>query len=457
LEDGSIALTAASAVASGISYHTSAANYGDGQYLVDNYHPGSGGFHNFDPAGSGALLNIVTVPPGGTLRCVLQWADPFGGSIDDYDLYVVEPVTLTVLASSRTVQNGSQNPVESLKWPNPLSQSVDVGIAIQLVAGAPVALKLMCPSSPSLPLEFASSRFGIFGQAAHPEVIAVAAISAKDPGLNDIEPYSSQGPVQIFFPTPVVRAKPDLGAFDDVTTTVPGFVPFRGTSAAAPHSAAVAALLLSKNIGIPPGQVQRLLTATAVDIGAAGFDSVAGFGRIDASAAINAVPATTTTTVPACTSAGCDDANPCTDDTCDPIAGCQHLANSASCSDGAQCTLGDRCSNGECQPGSPVTAGTVSTLITAQVNASVGDCRGGKRKQVKNVVNPLVQAAKAFSRAEVAGAGTKKWRKKVSAGEKSIGTARSKLTKVQPKLSPPCVADLSQAITAGALADACLH
>jgi hypothetical protein len=103
------------------------------------------------------------------------------------------------------------------------------------------------------------------------------------------------------------------------------------------------------------------------------------------------------------------------------------------------------------------TAGTVSTLITASVNASVSACRTDKRKVVKKVVNPLVQAAKAFSRAEVAGVGTKKWTKKISAGEKSIGNARSKLTKVQAKLSPPCVADLDQAVTAGALADACLR
>jgi predicted nucleic acid-binding Zn-ribbon protein len=102
-------------------------------------------------------------------------------------------------------------------------------------------------------------------------------------------------------------------------------------------------------------------------------------------------------------------------------------------------------------------AGTVSTLIAAGVNASLADCRSDKRKQVKKVANPLVKAAKAFSQAEVAGAGTKKWTKKVSAGEKSIGSARSKLTKTQSKLSAPCVDDLNQAITAGALRDACLR
>jgi hypothetical protein len=48
---------------------------------------------------------------------------------------------------------------------------------------------------------------------------------------------------------------------------------------------------------------------------------------------------------------GCDDANPCTTDACDPIAGCTHGDNSLPCSDGSPCTDGDLCSGGACQPG----------------------------------------------------------------------------------------------------------
>ena len=107
-----------------------------------------------------------------------------------------------------------------------------------------------------------------------------------------------------------------------------------------------------------------------------------------------------------------------------------------------------------CHPGAAVTAGTVSTLINAGVNASLNDCRSSKRKVVKKVVNP---AAKSFSFAELAGVGTKKWTKKVSAAEKSVGRARSKLTKVEGKLSAPCVDALEHAIAAGVLGDTCLR
>jgi hypothetical protein len=44
----------------------------------------------------------------------------------------------------------------------------------------------------------------------------------------------------------------------------------------------------------------------------------------------------------------CDDLNPCTDDSCDPVKGCVHAANKADCTDGNACTQGDHCSMGQC-------------------------------------------------------------------------------------------------------------
>ncbi len=49
----------------------------------------------------------------------------------------------------------------------------------------------------------------------------------------------------------------------------------------------------------------------------------------------------------------CDDGNPCTDDSCN-AAGCQHTFNTAPCEDGNACTTGDTCFNGSCAPGTPV-------------------------------------------------------------------------------------------------------
>ena len=57
----------------------------------------------------------------------------------------------------------------------------------------------------------------------------------------------------------------------------------------------------------------------------------------------------------ACTPVTCpDDANPCTDDACDPAMGCVHLPNTRPCDDASPCTAGDACTGGTCRPGEPV-------------------------------------------------------------------------------------------------------
>jgi len=63
-----------------------------------------------------------------------------------------------------------------------------------------------------------------------------------------------------------------------------------GTSMATPHVAGAVALMLSKNPGLSPRVVDSLLQTTAIELGLSGKDSAYGAGRIDALAAVNAVP-----------------------------------------------------------------------------------------------------------------------------------------------------------------------
>ena len=58
-----------------------------------------------------------------------------------------------------------------------------------------------------------------------------------------------------------------------------------------------------------------------------------------------------------CVSSGtlsCADLNPCTDDSCDPGTGCQFVPNKAPCSDGNACTAPDICAAGSCSAGAGV-------------------------------------------------------------------------------------------------------
>ncbi len=54
------------------------------------------------------------------------------------------------------------------------------------------------------------------------------------------------------------------------------------------------------------------------------------------------------------TTAGCNDSNPCTTDTCSAANGCTFVYNQNTCDDGNKCTLADTCSGGSCVNSTPL-------------------------------------------------------------------------------------------------------
>jgi hypothetical protein len=128
-------------------------------------------------------------------------------------------------------------------------------------------------------------------------VISVGAISALASPWETIEPYSSHGPSTIYTDLGPAQDKGqrdslDLCGIDGVQTKIGQLDhfsnPFFGTSAAAPHIAGIAALLLQIDPNLTPAEIQDLITGNAVDIGASGYDGVSGWGRADALATITA-------------------------------------------------------------------------------------------------------------------------------------------------------------------------
>ena len=69
-----------------------------------------------------------------------------------------------------------------------------------------------------------------------------------------------------------------------------GYLTMSGTSMATPQVAGIMALMLSKDPTLTPEQIDELVETTAVEKGAPGKDVEYGSGRIDALAAVNAVP-----------------------------------------------------------------------------------------------------------------------------------------------------------------------
>ena len=70
----------------------------------------------------------------------------------------------------------------------------------------------------------------------------------------------------------------------------------------------------------------------------------------------------------------CDDANPCTDDRCDPTVGCRHAPRTGGCDDGIACTIGDTCIESRCTgtPDDGLCDGTVACDRSSRCDAATG-------------------------------------------------------------------------------------
>lgn len=81
-----------------------------------------------------------------------------------------------------------------------------------------------------------------------------------------------------------------IAGYDPSTQTTSyteGAYGFEGTSMAAPHVSALAALLLSKNPGTSPATIYSRIESTAEDLGVPGRDNTYGYGLIDPAAALS--------------------------------------------------------------------------------------------------------------------------------------------------------------------------
>ena len=320
-QDGVISQAVSAAVADGCYYFSSAGNGG-------NLNDGTAGVWEGDfAAGSTLTVNGVAVGTthdfgGGVIRnrikrnstssIYLLWADPEGGSANDYDLFLVDADD-NVLDSSTNTQDGTQDPFERIRG----SCSDD------LEDNRLIIVKTTSAADRYLRLEYAPRGLEIttaghtFGHSASEDAIGVAAVDVGDAGgsggvfngTESVETFSSDGPRRIFFEpdgTPItagnfsstggrVLQKPDLAAADKVSTSTPGFSTFSGTSAAAPHAAAIAALMLEAAGG--PGNVTQsalstAMTGAALDIEATGVDRDSGSGIVMAPGAVDAVDVT---------------------------------------------------------------------------------------------------------------------------------------------------------------------
>ena len=309
-EDGEIAQSVNAVTADGALYFSSAGNEGNtldgtsGNYEGDFRGAGRGvgkfvgEAHDFDPGPAVQLFEPISDDSSAGVPVTLWWANQLGAATDDYDLYLFDD-TGAVINFSQDTQDGDDDPFEILGTPTFGWEGLRV--AVVRYSGAPKYFQLSALGSrfesvAGLPAWVTP---GVTrGHSAAAQAFSVAAAPAASPLPFDLEPgdppnpsgpfpgvftaaqlperFTSDGPRRMFFPAPVTRAKPDITAADGVNTSVTGFKPFFGTSAAAPHAAAIAGLVLSGNPGATYADLKDAFDATALDLAPAGFDSRTG-------------------------------------------------------------------------------------------------------------------------------------------------------------------------------------
>ncbi|MGH7788837.1 MAG: S8 family serine peptidase, partial [Candidatus Binatia bacterium] len=358
-QDGIIAQAADAAVADGAAYFAAAGNTGgsgiDAAYrdaLTEDDEDEALSGNDLHDFGAGDRFAAITIPNGCGVRLVLQWNEPFSaplgdGASTDLDLYLLdaEQPDASVVTSSVSTQGcastegaASGDPLELVAYRNGTGAPRTVYVAIDHFCGTEdlrfrlAVFRFGCGLTAPLAFEpglFESAQ--IYGHAAAAGVAAVGAVFYAEidsggeatppsgPQL-DVEPFSARGgALPIYFDAagaplagaPLLRVKPELAAPDGTNTTFFGVDSpfdedthpnFFGTSAAAPHAAAVAALMRSANPGLDSPTLLALLRATAQDVAEPGPDSFAGDGLIDAAAAVaaaaQAVPTHTPTATP---------------------------------------------------------------------------------------------------------------------------------------------------------------
>lgn len=339
-------------------YYTSVGNFADEHYYglytnsgidgrtVSSDITTAGNVHLFqssaDTADAMALgpqpYNVVQLPAGGEVVVFLSWDDTFRFSNNNYDLYLVRASTGKVVARSTNPQNGTQDPVEFVDYVNNTGAQDYFRIVVQNVGNAAQAKHLNlfsfepeCATSGG-PLRLAPPRHerlnfntptrALLAQSdAGGSPVSVTSVGAICSASSAVQTYLSNDPTRDescfdttnstieFFstqgPTLDGRNKPDVSAIDGVSITGAGSFPcdakdpschnpFFGTSAASPHVAGVAALLLQSAPCLLDGKpgalgditartyLRNLILDNAFRLGGTIPNNTFGFGRADA-------------------------------------------------------------------------------------------------------------------------------------------------------------------------------
>jgi Subtilase family len=283
---------------------------------------------NFSPSGTDTTFGI-TVEGKSTLIVDLQWAEAWYGVGADLNAYLLDSAGNVIVAEPvKNVGSGAlREPVELLNWENKSSSKAEVQLVIDrcihncnwaanvnrkprlkfdlLENGAGVSKTEYPRSEESAGIVVGPT---IYGHAASAAAITLAAANYGQSATAPAEPerYSSRGPATHYFgpvdgttaaaalATPEVLEKPNVTATDCASTTFfathrPDGWHFCGTSEAAPHAAAIAALMEQTEPLASPGAIVAAMESSARPFTTVKERAAVGAGLLNAEAAIIAL------------------------------------------------------------------------------------------------------------------------------------------------------------------------
>lgn len=337
-QDGPVAQAVNTVTAAGVLYFSSAGNEGnltdgtsgtwEGDFRASplpNPVPidGVGTLHDFGDGGQSLLVESAS---GSGTPVVMIWGEHYtldqGFAATDYDVYVLNNDLSALVDSSVDAQDGFDGDDFPVEFVGSGANPGDRVVVSLFSADGP-------PPPPFNIIVFRGEVDGALatsgatrGHSAAVDAFSTAATPAAasfdgttpdgpSPGqftaINATESFSADGPRKILLGpdgselTPgdrsfatggVIRQKPDITAADGVSTSAPGFSTFYGTSAAAPHAAAIAGLLRGAAPRLSMADIRATLNDTAIDIEAPGVDRDTGVGIVMPLPALAAVGAT---------------------------------------------------------------------------------------------------------------------------------------------------------------------
>jgi subtilisin family serine protease len=334
-QDGIIAQAVDQVKKKGVTYFSSAGNQGLASYEsefresnVEILGQGSGTAHNFSaPGATPRYLQPIYIPSGGTFIPSLQWdqssfAASGVGAVTDIDVYLANS-SGQLVAGSASDNIASGEPTEIFGYTNNTSSVTFFLIVLKFAGPSPGHLKYInygdgafYLTNPAIPGILSPT---LVGHAKAEGAIATgAAFYLQTPAYGvdppKVEYFSSFGGVANYLDiagnhiAPLIRKKPEITAPDGVNTSFfdpfgggdisqdsDAYPNFFGTSAAAPHAAGVAALMIEaqKYKTLSPDQIKGILSANTYDMDNTntpgfdqGFDFNTGYGFIKADKAV---------------------------------------------------------------------------------------------------------------------------------------------------------------------------